>query len=539
MRRSVLPIDSPIAAQEDELLDFEERSTASFCIRAQLRRRFIACGSHVSLTQQAEATFHGKENPMLFSRRAALKTAGLGSLGLSLPKFARALTDSPLKVVAKGNPIIPGVGACDPQVRVYDNQVYMYATHDALPNSKDFVMNDWWVWHTSDLVHWEQVSTLKPEQTYFGKPSSQCWATDAARRNGKYYFYFSMGPEEIGVVEGPSPTGPWHDPIGKALIAKGSVKTESRDPGILQEADGTSYIVWGTFDYYIARLNEDMVSLAETPRLIEIADKEGPYGKGRTDDKPFLHRRGDQYYLSWGCYYGVSNSPYGPFACKGSIVTPERLSPEFLDESNKTSPYGPPSQWMPVDWLGQDRHGSFFELYGQWYFICNDQSLPGSNKHFRNSVLSYVRYKQNGDIDPVRINTIGVGQYDAKVGIEATDFFKAENATVREAPDGRFQVFDLKTGSLLVYPNIRNLKERTKLSISGSKIHLQGLEIEIRRGNPGGVVMAKVIAKPQPAASGDSVFTTTLKGVADSDDLCLVFKGKPGELIRLNRLSFS
>jgi arabinoxylan arabinofuranohydrolase len=475
---------------------------------------------------------------MFLSRRSALRAAGFGGLGFSLPKFMRALADAPWSIVSKGNPLFPGLGVCDPQVRIYDNQIYLYATHDALPNSRDFFMTDWWVWHTSDLVHWKRVSTLKPEQTYFRKPSTQCWATDAARRNDNYYFYFSMGPEEIGVVQGPSPAGPWHDPIGHALIAKGSVKTESRDPGILQEADGTSYIVWGTFDYYIARLNEDMISLAEKPRLIEIENKEGPYGKGRTDDKPFLHRRGNQYYLSWGCYYGVSDSPYGPFAYKGSIITPERLSPEFLDESNKTSPYGPPSQWMPTDWLGQDRHGSFFELHGQWYFICNDQALPGSNKHFRNSVLSYVRFKQNGDIDPIYINTIGVGQYDAKVGIKATDFFKAEKATVREAPDGRFQVCDTNDGSYLVYPNIRNLRERPKLSITGSAIHLQGLQIEIRRGNPGGAVFAKMNVRPLPA-SGESTITETLKGVADTEDLCLVFKGKPGELIRLNHLSFS
>jgi hypothetical protein len=69
-------------------------------------------------------------------------------------------------------------------------------------------------------------------------------------------------------------------------------------------------------------------------------------------------------------------------------------------------------------------------------------------------------------------------------------------------------------------------------------MHLAGLVIEIRRGNPGGEVLSKLNVKLLPAA-GDSTMTATLKGVADTDDLCLVFKGKPGELIRLNRLSFS
>ncbi|MGA2983733.1 MAG: family 43 glycosylhydrolase [Terriglobia bacterium] len=476
---------------------------------------------------------------MPISRRTALKAAGWAGLGLTMPKFARASAEAPVMVVARGNPIIPGRGACDPQVRVYDDHVYMYATHDALPKSTDFVMNDWWVWHSTDLVQWELVSILKPEQTYFGKPSTQCWATDGARRNGKYYFYFSMGPENIGVVEGDSPAGPWRDPLGHALIAKGSVPTESRDPGIFQEPDGTSFIVFGTFDYYLARLHDDMTSLAEAPRLIPIENKEGPYGKGRTDDKPFLHRRGGKYYLSWGCYYAVSDSLYGPYNCKGSIIKSELVSPEFLDPTNRTSPYAPPPQGAPQDWLGYDRHGSFFQLYGQWYFICNDQALPGSNTYFRNSVISYVRYKENGDIDPIRLTPIGVGQYDANHRIEATDYFQAVKARVAEADDGRFQVRDLRDGSYLVYPKIRNLRQRPRLSISASSIHADGLEIDIRRGGPAGPRLAKLAVKPPAGGAGESKPTATLNHVRDTDDLCLVFRGGPGELIRLNRLEFN
>jgi hypothetical protein len=392
-------------------------------------------------------------------------------------------------------------------------------------------MNDWQVWHSTDLVGWERVSILKPEQTYFGKPSSQCWATDAARRNGKYYLYFSMGPDDIGVVEGPTAAGPWRDPLGKALIAKGQVKTASRDPGILQEPDGTSYIVFGTFNYYIARLNEDMVSLAEEPRLITIENPEGPYGKGKTDDKPFLHKRGGKYYLSWGCYYGISDSPYGPFDCKGSIIKADHLSPEFRDDTNSKGPFAPPPQFKPKDWLGLDRHGSFFELFGQWYFMCNDQAPPGSTPYFRNTVVSYVRYKDNGEIDPVRINPIGVGQYDAAAGIEATDFFKINEAEVREGSDGHFQVSGLKNGSWLLFPKVRNLRSKPKLTITGSALNPKGLEVEVRRGSPAGALLSKISMK---AGTGtDSTASGMLKNAGDLEDLCLKFNGGSGDLTRL------
>jgi hypothetical protein len=75
---------------------------------------------------------------------------------------------------AAGNPIVVGQGLCDPQARVYDGHVYLYATHDAVPGSNAFVMNDWRVWYSGDLVHWKHVSTLKPEYAIKG---TTAWAT--------------------------------------------------------------------------------------------------------------------------------------------------------------------------------------------------------------------------------------------------------------------------------------------------------------------------------------------------------------------------
>ena len=64
-------------------------------------------------------------------------------------------------------------------------------------------------------ISWENVNT-----------SVECWATDAASfANGKTYFYLSVGPKQVGVVSGDSPTGPFKDPIGKPLVPIGMVKT--------------------------------------------------------------------------------------------------------------------------------------------------------------------------------------------------------------------------------------------------------------------------------------------------------------------------
>lgn len=469
---------------------------------------------------------------MLIDRRQGLKailattaTTALGSRALA------AATDQRRPAPAIGNPILPFRGVCDPQVRVYDDQVYLYATHDASAASKTFLMNDWWVWKSSDLVAWEEVSVLTPEQTYWAKPSRECWATDAARRDDKYFFYFSRGPEEIGVVQSDHPDGPWRDPLGKPLVAKGSTPTQARDPGILQEPDGTSYIVFGTWDYYIARLSRDMISLAEPPRRIEIAHPEGPYGPGKTDDKPFLHRRGDKYYLSWGCFYAMGDSPYGPFEYKGSLITRDLVDPEFRDVP---PPKGLPPRFQPHDMLLADRHGSFFELHGQWYFICNDQSLPGSGPYFRNSVISYVRYRRNGEMAPVRLTRTGVGQYDAARGIEAADFFRVHAGRVEEQADGIFVAGSLRDGSWLLYPKVRNLAGRSRLTVHAAGGRPRADEIEVRRGGPRGHLLGRL----RPLPEGSDAYGGDLRLTGDRDDLCLVVRSRPVASFGLKALTF-
>ena len=421
-----------------------------------------------------------------------------------------------------GNPILEGLGVCDPQVRVYGDRAYLYATHDESVQSKDFVMHDWWVWSSADLVNWRHECNIRPEDTYYGKSCASCWATDAISRNGKYYFYFSRGPMEIGVMASDSPTGPWMDPLRRPLIAEGSTPTDARDPGILLDDDGEAYIIFGVWDFYIARLNPDMISLAEVPRLVVLDQKMGPYGPGKTDDKPFLHKHGGHYYLSWGCYYAMSNNVYGPYIYKASLVIEERVASEFRKG------------------LTMDRHGSFFEMHSQSYFICNDQSFPGSTPVFRNSVISYIHYRNNGEIEPIEITRIGVGQYDARLPrLQAENYFAAAGATKTECPAGGFEMRDLRHGSCLKYPNVMNLQANSNVSFCVASGNPTGGTIEVRVG----AVNGELIGQCKVACTGGwhifKTFRCTLANGAGRTNLCLVITGGTGELLRLDWLSFA
>ena len=206
------------------------------------------------------------------------------------------------------NPILPvKEGMTDPHVHVYDGIAYMVVGHDSSINNKWFEMNYWALYSSTDLVNWKLDYTLHPEETFIGRPYNECWGSGFAKRIGRFYWYFSQHNLAIGVMTAKSPEGPWTDPLGKSMIKKGSVPTDPYDPGIL-EYDGNYYIVFGVWNYYIARLNDDMISLAEKPRKITIINPHGPYnldGQNKeqpTDDKPFIHIYNGKFYLSWAVF---------------------------------------------------------------------------------------------------------------------------------------------------------------------------------------------------------------------------------------------
>ena len=427
------------------------------------------------------------------------------------------------------NPIIPNKGANDPHIRIFNNKAYLSASHDKSIESKSFSMDDWWLWSSDNLVDWKLESVLKPEDTYIAKPFSQCWATDIAFRNGKYYWYFSEGNEQSGVVVGDSPQGPWSDPLGKPLLPSELTPTHEYDMGIFQDQSGDFYIVFGVWDYYIAKLNKDMISLAETPRKIEISNPRGPYNKdGKntkmpTDDKPFLHAYNGKYYLSWGCFYAMADNVYGPYNYSGSIIDSTSFAPGY---DAPTWPNG----------FLQGRHGSFFEWHNQWYFAYCDISQTG-NRYFRDTFISYIHYKANGEMALIRVDGIGVGEYDANNGkIEAEDYFKASGTLNKENSGGGFSVAGIEDQDYLVFPNIKGLSGKRSIEFSVRKN--SQATIEIRKNSPEGefVAACKFDGKKQSDTFESVIFN--LPEMPEKQSLCLVFRGKGKDLMELDGLSF-
>jgi hypothetical protein len=445
------------------------------------------------------------------------KIATLLILYLLLPLVARA-----------ENPIIPNHGVNDPHIRIFDGKAWLSATHDKSIDNERFIMEDWWIWSSEDLVNWKLECTIKPEETYVGKPFQGCWATDIAERNGKYYWYFSERNHQTGVMVADSPAGPWTDPLGRPLLPSSLTPTHEYDPGIFEDESGDFYIVFGVWDFYIAKLNEDMISLAEDPRKITISNPRGPYNQDGenparpTDDKPFLHSYQGKYYLSWGCFYAMADNVYGPYEYAGSVIEKESFAPGY---DAPTWPHG----------FKQGRHGSFFQWHNQWYFAYCDISQTG-NRYFRDTFISYVHYRENGEMALIQVNGTGVGAYDANEGpIEAENYFKASGIVKKEGGPGGFKVCSISGGDYLVFNNISGLKNKSILQIHAS--FTGEASIEVRQDTPDGRLLANYTPGVE-LTIGPDLYRFDFPQGEDLQNVCFVFRGKGDNLLQFDAFSF-
>ena len=424
------------------------------------------------------------------------------------------------------NPIIPDKGVNDPHIRIIDDRAYLAASHDRSSKNKTFEMDDWWLWSSDNLVDWHLVKKLSPEETYIDKPYSKCWATDIVKRNDKYYWYFSEANINSGVVMAEDPMGPWIDPLGEPLLKEDLTPTKEYDMGIFEDVDGGFYIVFGIWDYYIAKLNDDMISLAEAPKKITVSNPRGPYNlcgtrkEKTTDDKPFIHYYNKKYYLSWGCFYAISDNVYGPYEYKGSII------------ESKSFAHGYDSPTWP-NGFKQGRHGSFFNWHNQWYFAYCDMSQTG-NRYFRDTFISYVNYRENGEIALIRVDGVGVGNFDINKGdINAVEYFKSVGVKKIENTDGTFSISEIGDKDFLVYNKIKGLKGKKHIKFTGKFNH--NFKIEARLDSPTGELIGTYNFDHRNKIDE---YEFKFLPINDTINLCILFRGEKDKFGDLKKISF-
>jgi hypothetical protein len=398
----------------------------------------------------------------------------------SKPKDSTGSLD--LKVV--NNPIIHGMGVCDPHIHIFNNKAYLFASHDREPGAKFYGMYDWWVWSSSDLVHWELEFNLFPKDMWVG-PTNNCWAVDGAERNGKYYFYVS-GNWRTGVAVSTSgPGGPYKDALGK------SIDGITYDPTVFidDDANKTPYIIANGFPYKIARLNEDMISLAEEPKdLIHTTDD----WKG---DGGFMHKRNGVYYLNGhGTSYKTATNIYGPYTYRGKFY----------------------KHWID--------HPTIFNWNNQTYCAFG---MGDVGKFFRKTHLTYVHYKDNGDIvsdGDVGDSFIGVGQYDCSKKIQAEWYFAASDGTKKQELDSGFVVGNITNNASLYFPRVLNVAANANISIQVASVN-NGGTFEVRQDKPNGKLLGNIKVPNTGSLSTYQTVSTKLKNKEGLTNIYLVYQG--------------
>ncbi len=405
-------------------------------------------------------------------------------------------------------------GVCDPHVHIFNGKAYLYSTHDRGPWQGNFRMDDWRILSSEDLIHWKLEKVVHPEDTYLGK-CEECYATDAAERNGKYYFYFSDQQRSTGVlVSENGPAGNFRDVLGKPLIPQGLEDTPSYDPTVFIDDDEnqTPYIIWGytcyNKNYYIARLNDDMVSLAEEPRPIDI-------GNSWWSDASWVSKFGNTYYLSTHrSWYATSDNIYGPYTYRG----------QFLDE-----PY--------------NDHGTFFTFHNQTYYIYGvpqEYHEEPFDHFFRKTKLIYVHFKDNGDIaiDPLIVEK-GVGQYDANWDeIKGEWYFAASDGIMKKENADGFELRGITDGAYLSFQNVNHMQKNALMHLRVSNGSDKPCTVEVREGDPAGTLLGSAAVENTGGFDRFRTVDLPLENTEGTHTLCFVFRSEAKEALRFASFGF-
>lgn len=419
-----------------------------------------------------------------------------------------------------GNPVIDE-GSADPSVRVFGGRVYIYPSHDFSVDNTFWIMKDWKVWSSTDLVNFaDHGVVLQGNDVDWSPDPDHCWAPDCAEKDGHFYFYFPAADERgkwraaIGVAEGVSPGGPFHDALGRPLIGFDDAPSGYEgwlyniDPAAFTDDDGRSYLFWGNGNCFVAELGADMVSLASQISNVDIEGNKG-YAEG-----PFVWKRQKRYYLLYSrtgsngfdvLDYGISDRVTGPYQYAGTIIG-----------------HG----------MKGNEHGSVFEYRGQWYVAYHD--LFPTDK-YRKTCIEILHFSDDGTIRRATPGREGVGWYNAAERIEAEDYFeKSTGLRYREQQDGGLHIDRVTSGTWLKFPNVRLSYDFTNRCSARVASGSEGGRIEVVLDSLGGMTAGSLDVEGTGGWDRWEVREAELKAFDGIRDVYLKFSGGNGPLLSLD-----
>ncbi|MBQ8961539.1 MAG: endo-1,4-beta-xylanase [Ruminococcus sp.] len=233
----------------------------------------------------------------------------------------------------ENNPMTTQRFGADPGWMVYDGRLYIYTTDDQYEYFSDgrLKVNTYNSGtincvSTADMVNWTDHGAL-PIAGQNGRTTNGCakwasaaWAPDACWKmidgKPKFYLFFANSGGGIGVVTADSPTGPWTDANGGALLTHNSPNCSDVewmfDPGVYyDETTDEAYLFFGG-----GRKNGVAAATPGTGRVVKLdlgKDKVTLAGDPVKMDIPYLFedssviKIGDTWYYSYCSNWDVGN----------------------------------------------------------------------------------------------------------------------------------------------------------------------------------------------------------------------------------------
>jgi arabinoxylan arabinofuranohydrolase len=389
------------------------------------------------------------------------------------------------------NPLITQHLGADPYVIIYNERVYVYMTGDVfeydeqgkvLRNSFSRI-HELRVISSDDLVNWTDhgaINAAGPDGAATWGNNS--WAPAVAYKeiNGtdKFFIYFANGGNGIGVLTSDSPTGPFIDPLGHALISRETPNCSNVawlfDPAVLVDEDGKAYLYFGggipdnkfknPGTGRVVQLGEDMISIAGDPIALDI-----PY----LFEDSGINKIGNTYYYSYcsnfnvdpegskelgfGCgeiIYMTSNHPMGPFKLQGSILK------------------------NPGDFFGcyGNNHHCMFQFKGQLYIAYHSQLLEknmGIDGGYRCTHIDLVTLREDGSIEPIQATCSGVKQLKSLNPYEKTKAVTMATMGGIQTIRSMDQIENDENGNMIV----SGIKEGHWIAIKGVEFNEKGANI--------------------------------------------------------------
>lgn len=450
--------------------------------------------------------------------------------------FAGITPTASYKADGENNPLFTQRFGADPGVMEYNGRVYVYTTNDVIEYDSDgkvtentyAQINKINCLSSADLVNWTDHGAIPVAGTDgIAKWATCSWAPCAAHKtiNGKekFFLYFCNGGNGVSVLTADSPTGPWTDPLGKALITRATPNcsdiTWLFDPAVMVDDDGTGYLCFGggvpdgkdamPGTSRIVKLGDDMISLAGTPVTIEA-----PY----LFEDSGINKIGDTYYYTYCSNWNTAGNAYG--MTSGAI--------EYMTSNNPLGPYTYGGELFRNQGtffgLYGNNHHSLCTLDGQLYLFYHNRSVEkamGIEGNYRSPQVDAVTM-QGTKIQAVTGTMTGIAQkktIDPYQTVQAETMSNQAGIQVRGLSDT--VVTEIDQGDWIKVSRVNFSKGAAQITMKVSSKN--GCAVKICTGSPTG----KAVGYAEiPSGGTMTTVSAMVQGLNGTQDLYFVFSGQ-------------